>query len=361
MNVLSLFDGISCGQIAFERAGIKVDNYFASEIKQHAIKVTMKHFPNTIQLGDVTKIHYSNGVLHTQNGDFNVGNIDVLIGGSPCQDFSTANTYKADKENTYGLNGSKSKLFYEYLRLKEEVKPRFFLLENVKMKKESENQLNEYMGVTGIHIDSKLVSYQTRMRIYWTNIPNVQLPKDKNVNFQDFIDKDQERLDEAKMNRTPSRERMWNNGEGGSLKHCKNVTHSKKVGCITRKQDRCPNSGLIEYNDFARFLTRREIELAQTLPAGYTDSLTYNQMQDVCGDGWTVDVIAHILKNLNNESKGDEEMIEKIEEKKVVTFKTDKMINLAALQEKEPELFEELAQDYPCEDGKYIYEVSTSA
>jgi DNA (cytosine-5)-methyltransferase 3A len=298
MKVLSLFDGISCGQIALERAGIVVDEYYASEIKDFAMAVTMHNYPNTIQIGDVTKVSYKNGVLYTEKGEFCVGTIDLLIGGSPCQDFSFANMYKEDKENTYGLNGSKSSLFYEFLRLKEEISPKYFLLENVKMRAKSETELNEFLGVEGIHIDSRLVSFQTRARIYWTNIPNVTIPVDKNISFQDYKDTDYERCKEAKMNRTPSRERMWNNGNGGKLGSCKNVTYAQKVGCITRKQDRCPNSGLIEFEDFARFLTRREIEQAQTLPYGYTDILSYNQMQDVCGDGWTVDVIAHIFKGL---------------------------------------------------------------
>ena len=103
MNVLSLFDGISCGQIALERAGINIDKYFASEIKKYAIKVTQEHYPNTIQLGDVTKLSYKNGVLCSENGEFNIGKIDLLIGGSPCQDFSTL------KVNNKGLQGEKSK------------------------------------------------------------------------------------------------------------------------------------------------------------------------------------------------------------------------------------------------------------
>ena len=152
MNVLSLFDGMSCGQIALERAGIKVDNYYASEIKKHAIKVTMENYPNTIQLGDVTKIQYKDGILYTENGNFNVGKIDLLIGGSPCQDFSLL------KVGGKGLDGDKSKLFYEYLRLLNEIKPKYFLLENVRMKKESRIQLNQYLGVDGIDINSSLVS-----------------------------------------------------------------------------------------------------------------------------------------------------------------------------------------------------------
>lgn len=183
--------------------------------------------------------------------------------------------------------------------MKEEIKPKYFLLENVNMKKESEADLNKYMGVEGIHIDSSLVSFQTRHRIYWTNIPNVTVPEDKHISFQDYIDTDCERLIEAKVKRTPSRERMWNDGKSKSgLGTCKNITNSNKVGCLLRKQDRSPNSGLVEFGDFCRFLTRRELELAQTLPAGYCDCLSYNQVQDVTGDGWTVDVIAHIFKGL---------------------------------------------------------------
>lgn len=297
MKILSLFDGISCGQIALERVGIKVDKYYASEIKKHAIEVTKEHYPNTIHIGDVTKVSYSNGVLYTENGNFEVGNIDLLIGGSPCQNFSIASV------SQLGLEGEKSKLFYEYLRLLKEVKPKYFLLENVKMKKESEKQLNEYLGVEGIHINSNLVSFQNRPRIYWTNIPNITLPNNKKVNFQDFKDVDYEYCKQFKVNKTPSREKMWNNGQGKTphLGTCANITYSDKVYCITRKQDRSPNSGLIEFEDFCRFLTRREIELAQTLPVGYCDRVSYGQMQDLCGDGWTVDVIAHIFKGIKQE------------------------------------------------------------
>ena len=297
MNVLSLFDGISCGQVALDRAGIKIDNYYASEIKKHAIRVTQKHFPNTIQIGDVTKVKYKDGILYTENGEFKVGKINLLIGGSPCQNFSMARAcmYEID-----GLKGDKSKLFYEYLRILKEVNPDYFLLENVKMKKESYEELNSYLGVKGIPINSELVSFQKRPRIYWSNIPNITIPEDKHINFQDYKDTDHDYCIQFKVKRTPSREKMWNNGQGrnSTLKSCANVTNSNKVYCLTRKQDRCPNSGLIEFDDFCRYLTRREIELAQTLPIGYTDSLSYNQMQDVCGDGWTVDVIAHIFSFL---------------------------------------------------------------
>ena len=144
ITVLSLFDGISCGQIALERAGIKVDRYYASEIKKCAIETTMRNYPGTIQIGDVRKAWYNDGILHTENGDFNVGKIDLLIGGSPCQNFSIARVSMGTKE-IEGLNGEKSRLFYEYLRLKRTIEPEFFLLENVKMKKKDEEELNKYI------------------------------------------------------------------------------------------------------------------------------------------------------------------------------------------------------------------------
>lgn len=309
MNVLSLFDGMSCGQIALNRAGVNYDNYFASEIKSFAISLTQKKFPKTIQVGDVCKLHYEYNSLYSncekicdEEGfivGWKLGNkipnskIDMLIGGSPCQDFSCA------KIKQLGLDGDKSRLFYEYLRLKEEINPKYFLLENVKMSKKNEEILNDYMKVVGIHIDSRLVSFQTRARIYWTNIPNVTQPEDRNISFQDYKDTDEVRCEEAMVHKTPSRFRMWNDGLGKvDRKSCTNITNKDKVGCLLRKQDRSPNSGLIAYKDFCRFLTRRELEMAQTIPIGFLDDLSFNQVQDVTGDGWTIDVIAHIFKGI---------------------------------------------------------------
>ena len=288
MNVLSLFDGMSCGQLALERASVKYNNYFASEIKPIAIKVAKQNYPNTIHIGDVTKLDLSR-----------LPKIDLLIGGSPCQDFSIL------KAKGLGLKGDKSKLFYEYLKILKEIKPKYYLLENVKMKKESEQQLNEYLGIEGLHINSELVSYQKRPRIYWTNIPGACVPKDRNINFQDFKETNYDVCKIYKLNNTPSRIKMWNNGKKRSseLKSCANITHSNKVYCLTRKQDRSPNSGLIEFDDFCRYLTRQELEKAQTVPVGYTNSVSYNQAQDLLGDGWTIEVIAHLFQGLNNTLK----------------------------------------------------------
>ena len=303
MKVLSLFDGISCGQIALERIGIKVDEYYASEIKAKAIEVTQEHYPKTIQIGDVCKVRYKDGVLYTEKGQFEVGKIDLVIGGSPCQDFSSLKPIRYGGNR--GYDGEKSKLFWEYLRILREVNPSYFLLENVNMKKEYMLNISSVLGCEPNRINSSLVSFQTRDRLYWTNINNgiIPLPIDKNVSLQNNLDTNIENLNEAKMNHTPSRIRMWNDGNGGKLGACKNITKSEKCGCISRKQDRCPNSGLIAYDGFARFLTRTEIEKAQTLPKDYVKNCSYNQVCDLAGDGWTVDVIAHIFSFIE---KGDD-------------------------------------------------------
>lgn len=261
ITVLSLFDGISCGQLALKRAGIKVKKYYASEIKKIAIKVTMEHFPDTVQIGDIEKVRYNRETkeLITENETYQTEGIDLVIGGSPCQNFSIARVSMGTKE-IEGLKGDKSKLFYEYLRILREVQPKYFLLENVKMKKASENELNQYMGVNGLHINSELVTFAKRPRIYWTNIQGVKVPEDKKINFQDFKDTDPEYCKDFKVKRTPSRERMWNSGKGRETEsNCENITNAEKIGCITRKQDRCPNSGLIECEDFCRYLTRTSV------------------------------------------------------------------------------------------------------
>lgn len=296
MNVLSLFDGMSCARIALERSGIKVDKYFASEIDKNAIKVSKANWQDIIHIGDVTKVSYSNGILHTENGDFEVV-IDLLVGGSPCQNFSSLRAMgNHGTTESQGLEGEKSKMFYEYLRIKDECKPPQWMLENVKMKKESKEALDNYLGVQGQLINSSLVSYQKRSRYYWTNIP-FDIPEDKGISFQDY--RERVGVSQYKVNKTASRIRMWNDGKGdNSMGSCGNVTHRDKVYCLTTKQDRCPNSGLVEYEDFCRYLTRGELEQAQTVPLGYTDCLSYGQASAVLGNGWTVAVIVSIFQGL---------------------------------------------------------------
>jgi DNA (cytosine-5)-methyltransferase 3A len=275
MNVLSLFDGISCGQIALERANIKVDNYFASEINKNAIKVTQKNYPNTIQLGDIKQIKGKD-----------LPRIDLVIGGSPCQDLSIANRYRL------GLEGEKSSLFFEFLRLLKECQPKYFLLENVNMKKEWKNIISSELWVSPICINSNLVSAQNRKRLYWTNIPNIEQPKDKNILLKNILEDNYENIKSYKLNRTPSRDTYWFG------KKYKNITHEFKSSCLTTRMERWSCAGLIEFEDYCRFLTSLECERLQTLPEGYTDCLSKNQRYKVIGDGWTVDIIAHIFRNI---------------------------------------------------------------
>lgn len=169
MNVLSLFDGMSCGRIALNQLGIKVDTYYACEIDKFAMQVSNKNYPDIIQLGDVTKVK---GV--------DLKNIDLLIGGSPCQGFSFAGKQLA-------FDDPRSALFFEFIRLKEECKPKYFLLENVRMKREHEDIISEYTGFEPIMINSSKLSAQNRVRLYWTNIPNVTQPKDTGVVLKDIL------------------------------------------------------------------------------------------------------------------------------------------------------------------------------
>lgn len=171
MRVLSLFDGISCGHLAFDKAGIKIDSYDAYEIEKNAIKATQTNFPDVIQHGDVTKEDF------TKYKD----KIDILIGGSPCQGFSFAG-------KMLNFNDPRSKLFFEFVRALKETKPKYFLLENVVMKKEYQDIISSYLGVKPIEINSSLVSAQNRKRLYWTNIPNVTLPQDKNITLDDVLE-----------------------------------------------------------------------------------------------------------------------------------------------------------------------------
>jgi DNA (cytosine-5)-methyltransferase 3A len=172
MNVLSLFDGMSCGQIALNKLGIKYDKYFAAEIDKYAMQVTQHNFPDTVQLGDVQFV---------TKETFGTHKIDLLIGGSPCQGFSFAG-------KQLNFEDPRSVLFFEFVRLLKELKPKYFLLENVKMKKESQDIISKYLGCEPIEINSSLVSAQTRKRLYWTNIPNINQPEDKGIILKDIIE-----------------------------------------------------------------------------------------------------------------------------------------------------------------------------
>ena len=157
LKILSLFDGVSCGQLALNHAGIHFDQYYASEINKHAIKVTQTNFPNTIQLGDVKKVQSAN-----------LPKIDILLGGSPCQAFSLAG-------KKLNFNDPRGQLFFEYVRLLKECKPTYFLMENVTMKKEHQDIISQYLGLEPLKIQSSLFAAQSRSRLYWTNIPGITI------------------------------------------------------------------------------------------------------------------------------------------------------------------------------------------
>ena len=280
MNVLSLFDGMSCGQIALNRAGIKYDNYFASEIKKHAIKVTQHNYPNTIQLGDVTKIKAED-----------LPKIDLLIGGSPCQDFS-----KANKERK-GLNGEKSSLFFEYVRLLNELKPKYFMLENVVMDDYNYQFISEILGTYPVDINSDLVSAQLRQRSYWTNIGAerfdlfgnricaIPQPKNRFITLQSILENGYVEKEKHTCLNTRS-------GGDRSIKSLK--LRYETTGMITAIFD---NQKYI-FNENTRMVSQIEMEKLQTVPIGYTSILNKSKAGDLLGDGWTVDVIAHIFSFL---------------------------------------------------------------
>lgn len=170
MNVLSLFDGMSCGRIALDRLGIKVDNYYASEIDKYAMKVSEANYPDIIQVGDVTALDLST-----------LPKIDLIMGGSPCQGFSFAGKQLA-------FDDPRSALFFEFVRCVKELNPKYFLLENVRMKKEYLDVISEYMGVEPICINSALVSAQNRVRYYWTNIPGIEQPEQRGIVLRDILE-----------------------------------------------------------------------------------------------------------------------------------------------------------------------------
>ena len=276
MNVLSLFDGISCGQIALNRANISYDKYFASEIKPHAIKCTLDNYPNTIQLGDVTKVDSTT-----------LPRIDLLIGGSPCKGISLLN------RNQEGLEHSESKLFWEYIRLLDETKPKYYLLENTHGNKEATNTITEILGVKPISINSKLVSAQNRPRYYWTNIPDIKQPLDKGITTNDIFDYSGVLVDECRV--------KWLNSGSGEKSINRGFTRVNpypKSGCLTALGHKKWNENYLYRDGVYRYLSQTELEKLQTLPVGYTKILYYDEAYDCIGDGWTVDVIAHIFKNI---------------------------------------------------------------
>lgn len=376
MKVLSLFDGMSCGQIALNRLGIEYDTYYASEIDKWAIQVAKANYPNMIHIGDVTKI---------QASDFGDEKIDLIMAGSPCQGFSFAG-------KQLNFDDPRSKLFFEFVRLVRELKPKYFLLENVNMKKEYKDIITKEMGVEPIDINSSLLSAQNRRRLYWTNIPNVTQPKDKGIVLRDILLSPNEVADmvanqgkkATKSNIDKSHCLLARDYKGfgnqamtgvrGGNREPKVliVKEATKKGYTEIQEGDCfdftfPNSktrrgrsmkdksncltaanydymvfenksatktgkaysltasygGAVAWNSIERKqrtmvptkqsdeenpnvvdgyqyrkLTPLECERLQTVPDNYTNHVSNTQRYKMLGNGWTVDVICHILKNM---------------------------------------------------------------
>lgn len=293
LKVLSLFDGISCGQVALERAGIEVDTYFASEIEPKPIQVTQKNYPNTIQLGDITQI--------TEEMLDKLPKFDLVIGGSPCQDFSV---YKLGTTGAEGLEGSKSNLFYHYDRILKYVNPKYFLLENVPMaNKEWEDIITDLMGVEPILINSSLVSAAERKRLYWTNIPNVTQPEDKGIVIEDIAVPADQVPDKYWYNKP-----FTYNGDDKKVQATLEISGHRNMKEVYNIKGKC-NTLLCDgdggnrqkkfYQDGrCRKAMPIEYERMQTLPDNYADCLKDSPRYSAIGNGWTVDVITHIFRGL---------------------------------------------------------------
>ena len=377
MNVLSLFDGMSCGQVNLNKAGIKYDAYFASEVDKYAIKVAQANYPNTIQIGDVTKVD------HTR---LPFGGIDLLMGGSPCQGFSFAG-------KQLNFDDPRSKLFFEFIRLRDELKPKYVLLENVRMKKESENVITKYMGFPPQAMNSADVSAQNRHRLYWFGYLNEsleyeQIPispiKDKGIVIKDILeDLPFEDIPNYLNNTWCGRRRgdlvksvddpkahcltasMWKgqiptfvkkpvqvgvadnikgydiikrvyspNGKSPTLTTMQGghrqpkvaigrivnrrldengvrkdnqlelpftkqleVSSADKSNCLTTVQ----KDNVVVHKELYRKLTPLECERLQTVPDNYTNHVSKTQRYKMLGNGWTVDMIAHIFKGIKDD------------------------------------------------------------
>jgi len=337
VNVLSLFDGMSCGRIALERAGIKVDNYFASEIDPYAQKVSAANYPDIQRLGDI------------KNWDsWDLPKIDLILAGSPCQGFSFAG-------RQLNFADPRSALFFTFVDILKHCKPRYFLLENVKMKKEFQDVISNLTGAQPIEINSSLVSAQNRKRLYWTNIPSVTQPENRGIVLKDIIEN-------GECDRDKSHCLDANYFKGGNLKqyfekHRRQLVFSHdglchvgdvaikgndcvkrvyradgkgptlttmggghrepkilltprgnnkgglraengKTGCLTSNSWQDNNHLTMDEGMAWRKLTPLECERLQTVPDNYTNHVSNSQRYKMLGNGWTVDVIAHILKGI---------------------------------------------------------------
>lgn len=271
MKVLSLFDGISCGMLALQRANIKVDVYDAYEIDKYAIKISEYNFPSIIHKGNVYDAKYYEGEY------------DLLIGGSPCTYWSIA---RGDARETT-CTGIGFDLFMQYYRALKEVKPIYFLYENnYLISKDIQNEITKYLGVNPIMIDSAKVSGQGRKRLYWTNIPGVSQPKDKNIIFKNVL---------TTINWKPVSKWVYSYyGEKQKITKLKTI-NSLKSPTLSTSASHTGEYIVNEERTHYFVIDRHDREELQTLPRGYCDVVSTTQANKAIGNGWTVDVIAHIL------------------------------------------------------------------
>lgn len=320
MRVLSLFDGISCARVALERAGVEVEQYISCEIDKYAIQVSEKNWKRMggIQFGDVknmvVSVVYSqrspkilDTVVHNGTQVFRLnGQVDLLIGGSPCQDLSIA------KKDRKGLDGERSGLFWEYVRLLNEVKPKYFILENVNsMSKEAKDLITKTLGVEPIMINASLVSAQNRKRLFWTNIPGVTQPEDRNILLKHILEP---KVDESFVVK-PKSNTVRSSGRGSGIDDRHNwdtirigtinkggqgdriySPEGKSVGLSALGGGRGAKTGLYKVKDLIRKLTPLECERLQGLPDNYTEGISNSQRYKCLGNAFNVDVVTHILR-----------------------------------------------------------------
>lgn len=294
MNVLSCFDGMACGRIALDRIGAKVDRYLASEIDQAAMSVAKHNYPMIEHIGDITQIKTED-----------LPKIDLLIGGSPCQGFSMAGKGLA-------FNDHRSKLFFEYIRILKDTKPKYFLLENVVMKPEHQEVITNLLGVKPILINSNLFSAQNRKRLYWTNIPIAPLPTSNPLTIKDILDDNVSSKYHMTLETASRFVPSKTNPSSGNVQST--TGHKIQLGAVIdiNGKARCcaaqtlgRDTHILEKDCYegtnvriVRKLTPTEWERLQTVPHNYTATATHGRRYHMLGNGFTVSVISHILSGI---------------------------------------------------------------
>ena len=313
INVLSLCDGMACARIALDYCDIPTDNYFAAEIKPHAIQCATENWPDIVEIGDVKQISYSDGILYTPLKNYKI-DFDLVCFGFPCQSLSVL----MPTNMRIGLKDlQRSGLFYECFRILKEVNPKYWFIENVaSMKKEDIKILNEYLECEPIKIDSQIIAPAMRKRLYWTNIPLTPL-KNNGVTLQSILIKGYTEREKARaliansgsmiFAHTPSLFRRYYKGHFGTVifqdkdnyNNCVQMFQKyKDLSAAEYKEKTKQDINFIKECNKIRLLTQEELEACMTVPIKYTKMLDYHKAANLLGDGWTVDVITHFFENI---------------------------------------------------------------